>query len=92
MGYGINNYAYHITSPSPDGCGALASMQMAMSHVEKSPLQIDYVNAHGTGTELNDRMEAKAISDLLGDNITVSSIKSMIGHCLALREHLSWQQ
>ena len=85
LGYGINNDAYHITSPSPDGVGALASMEMAMAHTEVSKDAVDYINAHGTGTSLNDKMEVDAINNFFGKDkhLYVASNKSMIGHCLA---------
>lgn len=86
IGYGINNDAYHITSPSPTGDGAIASMTMAMAHTEVGPDQVSYVNAHGTGTQLNDKMEALAINrffEKTGDRVYVSTNKSMIGHCMA---------
>ena len=83
LGYGINNDAYHITSPSPDGEGAKASMKMALKDTGVELSQIDYINAHGTGTELNDSMESKAINDLFDHAVTVSSTKATIGHCMA---------
>lgn len=86
LGYGINNDAYHITSPDPDGFGACASMAMAIKHSGIEKQQVDYINAHGTGTKLNDEMETRALSKFFADvdkKIEVSSNKSMIGHCLA---------
>ncbi len=86
LGYGINNDAYHITSPDPNGEGAYLSMKMASLESNNSLDTIDYINAHGTGTKLNDRMEMKAIQRLFQDTkkeVSVSSIKSMVGHCLA---------
>lgn len=86
LGYGINNDAYHITSPDPKGEGAYLSMKMASIESGNSVESIDYINAHGTGTKLNDSMELKAIQRLFQDTqkeVAVSSIKSMVGHCLA---------
>lgn len=90
LGYGINNDAYHVTSPDPNGEGAYLSMQMALEEGNKSFKDVDYVNAHGTGTILNDSMELKAMQRMIerkcensSKKITVSSTKSLIGHCLA---------
>lgn len=86
LGYGINNDAYNITSPDPNGEGAFLSMEMALNEGQKSPQNIDYINAHGTGTVLNDSMETKAIDRIFEHvdvKIPVSSTKSLIGHCLA---------
>lgn len=86
LGYGIGNEAYHITSPEPEGNGACFSMEMALSHTDIKKNQIDLLNAHGTGTKLNDSMETNAVEKFFGDNeneLTITSNKSMIGHCLA---------
>lgn len=86
LGYGINNDAYHITSPDPQGAGAFASMSMALANSGSKVTDIGYINAHGTGTILNDKMELDAIQRLFQDSkqkIPVSSTKSLIGHCLA---------
>ncbi len=85
LGYGINNDAFHMTSPSPTGEGAIASMNMAMAHVDVRPQDISYINAHGTGTRLNDEMEVYAVNRFFKDKdrLYVSTNKSMIGHCLA---------
>lgn len=84
LGYGINNDAYHVTSPSPDGCGAIASINMAMEHTDVTVADIDYINAHGTGTRLNDEMEATVIKNMFADkDLNVSSTKSVTGHCMA---------
>lgn len=85
LGYGISNDAYHITSPDPDGGGALRSMQAALKDADLSPDEISYINAHGTGTPYNDEMEIKAIKNLLGDrkkDVPISSSKSQFGHTL----------
>lgn len=85
LGYGISNDAYHATSPDPEGGGAIRSMRAALSDAKLSPEQIDYVNAHGTGTEYNDVMEVRAIREVFGAHVSklaVSSTKSQIGHTL----------
>jgi 3-oxoacyl-[acyl-carrier-protein] synthase II len=86
LGYGINNDAYHITSPDPNGEGAFLSMSMAINEGKSDIENIDYINAHGTGTALNDEMEINTIHRLFEarkKKLLVSSTKSMIGHCLA---------
>lgn len=85
IGYGESGDAYHITSPDPTGSGASLAISRAMSRAGIEAGDVDYINAHGTGTLYNDAMEAKAILNIFGDkgkNIPVSSIKSMIGHLL----------
>lgn len=85
VGYGMTADAYHITAPDPNGAGAARAMAMAMREGNISPSDVDYINAHGTSTELNDKYETKAIKDVFGDHakkLGVSSTKSMIGHLL----------
>ena len=84
FGYGINNDAYHITSPDPEGKGAFASMQMAVKESGIKPSEVDLINAHGTGTGLNDIMECDAIQRFLGDNKNtyVISNKGLVAHCM----------
>lgn len=83
IGYGLNNDAYHITSPDPNGQGAYMSMKNALDDAGIKPNDIDYINAHGTGTVHNDIMECKAVSNLFGDNPPcLSSLKGQIGHCM----------
>lgn len=85
LGYSIGNEAHHITSPDPSGAGALASMRHALDQAGLRADQLDYINAHGTSTPMNDAMELKAIGELLGEHrgqVAVSSTKSMTGHCL----------
>lgn len=85
LGYGISNDAYHMTSPDPNGDGALRSMEAALVDANLKVDDISYINAHGTGTPYNDKMEIKAIQDLLGDrkqSVPISSSKSQFGHTL----------
>jgi 3-oxoacyl-[acyl-carrier-protein] synthase II len=83
-GYGATADAYHITAPDPEGRGATASMLKALRGGKIEPSEVDYINAHGTSTELNDRTEAGAIQGLFnnGHRPAVSSSKSMTGHLL----------
>ncbi|HMA92197.1 MAG TPA: beta-ketoacyl-[acyl-carrier-protein] synthase family protein [Polyangiaceae bacterium] len=84
-GYGSSLDAYRVTDPEPDGRGAIAAMAQALAMANLSPRDIDYVNAHGTGTPKNDPVEARAIRTVLGsdvDRIYVSSTKSQIGHLI----------
>lgn len=77
--------AHHPTQPRPDGAGAIQAMRAALAEGGVAPEEIDYVNAHGTGTPHNDAVETRAIKAVLGEHarkIPVSSTKSMIGHCL----------
>ena len=85
IGYGSSGDAYHITSPSPDGDGGARAMKMALRHAGIKPEEIDYINAHGTSTELNDKFETLAIKNVFGDaakKIAVSSTKGTTGHAL----------
>ncbi len=85
MGYGYNGDAYHITAPSPDGDGAIRCMRMALKDAGMSPRDVDYINAHGTSTDLNDASETLAIKQVFGNyayKVPISSTKSMIGHLL----------
>lgn len=84
-GYGATADAFHITAPAEDGDGAIRAMKRALQDADMSSDEIDYVNAHGTSTPLNDPMETKAIKAVFGERayrIPVSSIKSMLGHLL----------
>lgn len=84
-GYGSTCDAYHITSPAEDGSGAAHAMQFAMEDAGVTPEQIDYINAHGTGTQLNDLFETRAVRLALGaaaETVKISSTKSMVGHLL----------
>jgi len=85
VGYGMSADAYHITSPSEDGDGAYRVMRHALRDARIEPQQIDYINAHGTSTEVGDRIETTAIKRVFGDyakKVAVSSTKSMTGHLL----------
>lgn len=84
-GYGATTDGYHITSPDPEGTGAAKAMTLAMQEAGVRPEEVDYVNAHGTGTPVNDKFETKAIKTALGkhgDKVYVNSTKSMTGHLL----------
>ena len=84
-GYGATCDAYHITSPDPDAKEAAACIRLAMEEAGLSPEDVDYINAHGTSTHLNDSCETKAIRAVFGDaadHLKVSSTKSMTGHML----------
>lgn len=85
VGYAATCDAYHLTSPAPDGEGAVRCMELAMKDASASKEQISYINAHGTSTEYNDKFETMAIKQVFGDyanKIPVSSTKSMTGHLL----------
>ncbi len=84
-GYGATGDAYHITSPAEDGSGAAKAMELAMREGGVSPRQVDYINAHGTGTHHNDLFETRAIKLAFGEaakGVVINSTKSMIGHLL----------
>ena len=85
VGYGATADAYHITSPAPDGNGDARAIQMALRHAGISADELDYINAHGTSTSLNDKYETMAIKSALGDalsKVSVSSTKGTTGHAL----------
>jgi len=84
-GYGASSDAYHITQPTEDGSGATKAIQMALSKAGLTPNEVDYINAHGTSTPLNDKVETKAIKAVFGDrayHMPISSTKSMTGHLI----------
>jgi 3-oxoacyl-[acyl-carrier-protein] synthase II len=83
---GLSSEAYNILSPQPAGTGMIKAIQKALAFAGLTPKEIDYINAHGTSTLLNDQFEAEAISAVFSDhcaNLPVSSTKSMTGHCLS---------
>ncbi|HHJ00855.1 MAG TPA: beta-ketoacyl-[acyl-carrier-protein] synthase II, partial [Candidatus Aerophobetes bacterium] len=85
IGFGMTADAYHITQPIQDGRGIKEAMLRALKDAGVSPREVDYINAHGTSTPLNDRIETQAIKDLFGEHayrVPVSSTKSMTGHLL----------
>ncbi len=85
IGYGTTSDAYHITQPPENGAGMAQAMRMALNKAGLKPREIDYINAHGTSTPLNDRIETKAIKAVFGehaDKVPISSTKSMMGHLI----------
>ena len=85
IGYGATGDGYHITSPAPDGSGAARAIRTALGHAGLAPADIDYINAHGTSTHLNDKFETLAIKSALGAaaaKVAVSSTKGVTGHAL----------
>jgi 3-oxoacyl-[acyl-carrier-protein] synthase II len=82
-GYGTSADAFHITQPEPQGAGAVIAMQMALTDAGEEAEAVDYINAHGTSTQLNDAAETRAVKKALGDHahrVAISSTKSMTGH------------
>ncbi len=85
LGYGATDDGYHITAPLPDGEGAAMAMKLALADAKLAPQDIDYINAHGTSTELNDISESMAIKAVFGEyayKMPISSTKSCLGHML----------
>ena len=85
IGFGITGDAYHMAAPAPDGEGAARCMQMALHDAGIKPSDVQYINAHGTSTDLNDKYETQAIKTVFGDHaykMAISSTKSMTGHLL----------
>jgi len=85
VGYGMSCDAYHITAPDPEGDGAMRAMKIALKDAGMNPENLDYINAHGTSTKLNDKIETLAIKKALGvyaKKVMISSTKSMTGHLL----------
>jgi 3-oxoacyl-[acyl-carrier-protein] synthase II len=84
-GYGTTDDAHHISAPAENGAGAAISMKLALENAKLGLSDIDYINAHGTSTPLNDKSETAAIKTVFGEqayNIPISSTKSMTGHLL----------
>jgi 3-oxoacyl-[acyl-carrier-protein] synthase II len=82
-GYGLSCDAYHITRPHPDAAGSVHAMRSAIERSGLTPADVDFVNAHGTGTKHNDSAEAKVLREVFGDRrVPISSMKSMLGHCM----------
>lgn len=85
VGFGLTGDGYHMTSPCPDGDGAVRCMQAALDDAGLAAEQVDYINAHGTSTELNDLYESRAVKTVFKDHaykVAISSTKSMTGHLL----------
>ena len=85
LGYGIGGEAYHITAPEPTGMREARIMREALEEAGITPFEVDYINAHGTGTPLNDKVETLSIKNVFEKraySIPISSIKSSVGHCL----------
>jgi 3-oxoacyl-[acyl-carrier-protein] synthase II len=85
IGYGATADSYHITQPMENGAGAAKAMQIALKKAGLAPTEIDYINAHGTSTLLNDVTETRAIKTVFGDyayKVPISSTKSMLGHMI----------
>ena len=85
VGYGETGDAYHMTAPEESGNGAARAMQMAMEQGNVNPDEVDYINAHGTSTPLNDKIETRAIKTVFGDHakeLAISSTKGAVGHLL----------
>lgn len=82
VGYGNTCDAYHMTSPHPEGMGAIKAMKLAISEAGLEPADIDYINAHGTSTPANEKGESQAIVSVFGKETPVSSTKSFTGHLL----------
>ena len=88
-GYGESADAYHITSPDPSGAGAASAMRQALRSAGIGPQELGYINLHGTGTKLNDAMEARAVAAVTGGAVPCSATKSVTGHTLGAAGALS---
>jgi 3-oxoacyl-(acyl-carrier-protein) synthase len=86
-GYGATGDAFHITAPEEKGVGSSAAMRLALQDAKVNPTEVDYINAHGTGTPLNDSAETRAIKAAFGEkayDVPISSTKSMTGHIMGM--------
>ncbi|MBU2970286.1 beta-ketoacyl-ACP synthase [Pseudoalteromonas sp. C2R02] len=94
MGFGETSDAYHVSSPSPDGSGAISAMKLALGMAQIESKQVDYVNLHGTATVKNDEMESLAMHAVCGNDVFCGSTKGMTGHTLgaagALEAAICW--
>lgn len=82
-GSGLACDAHHITRPHPEGAGSLRAMRAAIAQSGVTPAEVDFINAHGTGTQANDKIESQVVRDVFGErSVPVSSLKSMLGHCM----------
>ena len=85
IGYGATADAHHITQPAPEGEGGARAMNLSLKQANIDPEEVDYINAHGTSTPLNDKFETMAIKTVFGEyaySVPISSTKSMTGHLL----------
>ena len=85
VGYGVTSDAFHVVQPAPGGEGGARAMQLALKDAQIEPDQVEYINAHGTSTDFNDRLETEAIKKIFGEHaykLNISSTKSMTGHLL----------
>lgn len=94
QGVGESSDAHHISAPEPSGRGAKQSMLMALGDANLKPGAVDYINLHGTATQLNDQMEARAVHEVFGEHVLCSSTKPFTGHTLgaagALEAAIAW--
>ena len=82
LGYGATSDGYHMSSPHPEGAGAIAAMREALRKAGLQPSAVDYVSLHGTGTRANDAAEDRAVADVFGEETPCSSTKGWSGHTL----------
>jgi 3-oxoacyl-[acyl-carrier-protein] synthase II len=82
-GYASTNDGYRLTDEEPTGRGSMIAIHRALADADVRPDQVDYINAHGTATRMNDTTEARVITEVFGTRVPISSTKSMIGHALA---------
>jgi 3-oxoacyl-[acyl-carrier-protein] synthase-1 len=82
LGAGESSDAYHVSAPHPEGAGAILAMRRALEHARLKPDDIAYINLHGTATELNDAMEARAVAEVFGTRTPCSTTKALTGHML----------